>query len=167
MPPALFTFTPDGKTLRINIQPEAWKNAPTFAASQIEENASAPKIEGIYKYYAVQMPAFGELERATRVLGVGVINGQDKTLGKVQNLVVDLPVGKVDKVLVASGGFLGIDRDLTALDPQAFRLRTRPLETQAGYQRGITEEFAAHQGQRMEKQRLHGDRLFSRGLYVL
>jgi hypothetical protein len=26
----------------------------------------------------------------------------------------------VDKVIVASGGFLGIDRDLTALDPKSF-----------------------------------------------
>ena len=120
VPPALFTFTPNGKTLRINIQPEAWKNAPTFVASQIEESASAPMIEGIYKYYAVQMPAFGDLRRATRVLGDAVINGQDKRLGKVENLVVDLPVGKVDKVIVASGGFVGIDRDLTALDPQSF-----------------------------------------------
>jgi sporulation protein YlmC with PRC-barrel domain len=120
VPAALVTCNPNGKTLRINIQPQLWMNAPRFGGAQIEEAASSPVMEGVYKYYAVQLPTFGSLERATRVLGDTVINDQDKRLGKVDNLVVDLPAGKVDKVILASGGFLGVDRYLTAIDPQSF-----------------------------------------------
>ena len=48
-------------------------------------------------------------------------NLQDEKLGKVENLMVDLPAGRIVAVIVSSGGFLGIGDDLSAVPPTALR----------------------------------------------
>ena len=66
------------------------------------------------------MPVFGNLERAATLLDESVRNEQNQSLGRVNDLVVDLPAGRVDEVILATGGFLGIHSKLTAVAPQSF-----------------------------------------------
>lgn len=120
VPPACLTYNTSGKSLGINVTPEQLKNAPTFAASEWKDAAAATAIGEVYHHYAQKAPTFGNLERGTGLLGEAVINNQDQKLGRVNNLVVNLPAGEVDKVILASGGFLGIRSQLTALDPRTF-----------------------------------------------
>lgn len=63
----------------------------------------------------------GEVTRADKVMGSTVHNLQNERLGKVSDLVIDLPAGRVVEVILASGGFLGIADELSAVPPQAFR----------------------------------------------
>jgi len=120
VPPACLTYNLTGKALCFNLAREDLKDAPTFSMRYWQDAASSSKIDEVYHHYALPMPAFGNLERTTLLLGDSVINGQDKKLGKVENLVLDLHAGRVEKVILASGGILGIDRQLTAVAPQSF-----------------------------------------------
>ena len=65
--------------------------------------------------------ALGTVSRATKLIGTTTVNNQNEKLGKVENLMIDLPSGRIVEVIVASGGFLGIDAEMSAVPPQAFR----------------------------------------------
>ncbi len=120
LPPACLTFSPSGKTLRMNIALEEMKNAPTFEMSRWREAAGAKQAAEVYQHYGVPAPKFGTLTRVRLVLGRFVRNDRDQKLGRVINMVVDVPTGRVDKVIVSSDGFLGIRSELTAVTPQSF-----------------------------------------------
>jgi sporulation protein YlmC with PRC-barrel domain len=67
------------------------------------------------------MPArMGDVQRASKLLDATTRNPQNEKLGKLENLVVDLPAGRVVEVIVASGGFLGLGDSLSAVPPQSF-----------------------------------------------
>jgi hyperosmotically inducible periplasmic protein len=63
----------------------------------------------------------GQVQKASKLLGTSVNNLQDEKLGKVENLVVDLPSGRIVAVIVSSGGFLGMLDELSAVPPTAFQ----------------------------------------------
>lgn len=59
----------------------------------------------------------GKLQRASKIIGMTVMNRQDETLGDVENILVDLPSGRLVAVVLSSGGFLGIGDELSAVPP--------------------------------------------------
>jgi hyperosmotically inducible protein len=61
----------------------------------------------------------GRVQPATKVMGTAVKNLQHEELGKVEDLLVDLPSGRVVAVIVSSGGFLGLGEELSAIPPSA------------------------------------------------
>ena len=61
------------------------------------------------------------VQKASKLTGTWVKNLQDEKLGKVENLLVDLPSGRIVAVVVSSGGFLGIRDELSAVPPTALR----------------------------------------------
>jgi hyperosmotically inducible protein len=63
----------------------------------------------------------GYVTRASALMDITVKNLQDEKLGKVENLVVDLPSGRIIAVIISSGGYLGMDGELSAVPPSAFR----------------------------------------------
>ena len=65
-----------------------------------------------------------QLQKASKLMGTPVKNLQDEKLGKVENLLVDLPSGHVVAVIVSSGGFLGMGDELSAIPPTALRFTT-------------------------------------------
>ena len=69
------------------------------------------------------IPVFrlGQVQKASKLLGTPVKNLQDEKLGKVENLLVDLPAGRIVAIIVSSGGFLGIGDELSAVPPTALR----------------------------------------------
>jgi hypothetical protein len=66
----------------------------------------------------------GQVQRASKLMGTPVKNLQDEKLGKVENMLVDLPSGRVVAVIVSSGGFLGLGDELSAVPPAALRFTT-------------------------------------------
>jgi sporulation protein YlmC with PRC-barrel domain len=63
----------------------------------------------------------GYVASANHLMGTTAMNEQNEKLGKINNFIVDLQSGRVVEVIVASGGFLGIDQELSAVPPQSFR----------------------------------------------
>jgi hyperosmotically inducible periplasmic protein len=66
----------------------------------------------------------GQLHKASKLIGMPVNNLQEEKLGKVDNLLVDLPSGRIVALIVSSGGFLGMGDELSAIPPTALRFTT-------------------------------------------
>src|SRR4051794_3262234 len=66
----------------------------------------------------------GEAVRAADMIGRSVQGSDGEPLGKVRDAVVDAASGKIQKLVIASGGFLGIGAKNVALDFD--RVEVRP-----------------------------------------
>jgi len=64
----------------------------------------------------------GHVQKASKLMGAPVKNMQNEKLGKVENMLVDLPAGRIVAVVVSSGGFLGMGDELSAIPPTAMRV---------------------------------------------
>jgi osmotically-inducible protein OsmY len=62
----------------------------------------------------------GVLSRSADIVGLEVRNYQREKLGKVSDLLFDLPAGRLVAVVVSSGGVLGVGDRQIAVDPAAF-----------------------------------------------
>ena len=65
-----------------------------------------------------------QVQKASKLMGTSVKNLQDEKLGKVDNILVDLPSGRIVAVIISSGGFLGMGDELSAIPPSALRFTT-------------------------------------------
>jgi hyperosmotically inducible protein len=83
----------------------------TLAASAEDKPASQP----------VPAERLNGAARSSSIIGMTVKNPQDETLGKVTDFVLDVASGRIVAVIVATGGFLGIDDELSAVPPAALQ----------------------------------------------
>ncbi len=156
VPPGQFTFAVNMKALQLNVDRAQIKSAPVFVLADWESNVREANVLAVYQRYSVkpyfnpegtqnasahldkaqlagganpndQPPVrLGEVQRASKLMGVTTRNTQNEKLGKVENFAVDLPAGRVVEVILASGGFLGRGDELSAVPPQAFRRGIHP-----------------------------------------
>ena len=135
VPPSAFTCDPSTKTLRLdNADKTKLAEAPEFKLSQWDSNVGQPQVTEDYRYFG-QNPYFaaevrpehasetgtqlGQVQRADKIIGTTVHNMQNERLGRVSDMVVDC-IRRVVEIILSSGGFLGIDNELSAVPPQAF-----------------------------------------------
>jgi hypothetical protein len=77
------------------------------------------------EYYSTERRAnnswsrLGYVQKASRLIGTPVNNLQDENLGQVENLMVDLSASRIVAVIVSTGGFIGMDGELSAVPPTA------------------------------------------------
>ncbi len=142
VPPERFTCDTARHTLQLNADNAQFKAAPTFKMSVWEANVQEASVAGVYQYFGANpyfnaerqndrngnggTTAFGKVWRATKLLGTTTRNLKNEKVGKVENLIVDLPAGRVVDVILASGGFLGLGDELSALPPQSFHAGSEP-----------------------------------------
>jgi sporulation protein YlmC with PRC-barrel domain len=69
----------------------------------------------------IPVARLSHLQKASKLMGTSVQNLQAEKLGKVDNILVDLPSGRIVAVIVSSGGFLGMGNELSAVPPTALR----------------------------------------------
>jgi len=69
----------------------------------------------------IPVSRLSQVQKASKLMGTSVKNLQDEKLGKVDNILVDLPSGRVVAVIISSGGFLGMGDELSAVPPTALR----------------------------------------------
>jgi hyperosmotically inducible protein len=62
----------------------------------------------------------GFVEKASVLVGMTITNLQGETVGKVENLILDLSSGRIVAVVVASGTFIGMGGEYSAVPPSAF-----------------------------------------------
>jgi len=58
--------------------------------------------------------------KASEIIGMTVKNYQAEVIGKIEDLAVDVESGRIVQVIVATGGFIGIDQVRSAIPPSAF-----------------------------------------------
>lgn len=73
---------------------------------------------------ASRMGRVGNMNKASKVIGMEVKNPQGELLGEIQDVVVDLPSGRVSYVVLSVGGFLGFGEKYIAVPPSAFQENT-------------------------------------------
>jgi hypothetical protein len=86
----------------------------------------APNKGGISRESQSMIPVsrLSQVQKASKLIGTPVKNLQDEKLGKVENILVDLPSGRIVAVIVSSGGFLGMGDELSPVPPTALRFTT-------------------------------------------
>ena len=101
------------------------------AATDHSESKTAQRHEA-YKTPSATQP--GRLDekmkganiRASQLIGMNIQNSQGKSLGEVNDLVIDGNTGKVKYAAVTYGGFLGFGDKLFAVPYEAFKCGTDP-----------------------------------------
>jgi hyperosmotically inducible protein len=66
----------------------------------------------------------GYVQKASKLMGASVNNLQDEKIGTVKNFIVDLPAGRIVAVIISSGGYMGMDGELSAVPPTALKWNT-------------------------------------------
>jgi hypothetical protein len=148
VPPEVLHCDGSRKVLRLEADKDKLQAAPKFEYSKWSACSDPDHLARVYRDYGEE-PAYcfvqsgdvvsdvhhkgqcmipesrlGLVQRASKLMGKTVLNLQDERLGRVENLLVDLSSGRVVAVIVSSGGFLGIDGELSAVPPTALRFTT-------------------------------------------
>lgn len=137
VPPSAFEKTADVDPMRLDASRDFFKNAPGFNAERWDEYSDAHTVSRAYRYFKAE-PYFtvssdtapsaehgqahlGHLVSAKRLVGMSVKNGAGDIIGDVEDLLVDFNSGRVNQVLVSTGGFLGVADQVSVVPPGAFR----------------------------------------------
>lgn len=120
--PALWFVDRDGKSAARVTSTDRDSDSRAGAARDRDEalNKDAVKVAGI-EQSTIPASRLGQAQKVSRLMGMPVNNLQNESLGKVENLLLDLPSGRVVAVVVSSGGFIGIGDELSAVPPTALR----------------------------------------------
>jgi hypothetical protein len=63
----------------------------------------------------------GYVQKASKIMGMTVKDAQDKKIGSVENLIVDLSAGRIVAVIISAGGYAGIGDELSYVPANGFR----------------------------------------------
>lgn len=63
------------------------------------------------------LPRLGALDRASKLVGTEITDNSGEKLGKIRDLAVELPSGRVLQVIVTSGGILGVGGRTVGIPP--------------------------------------------------
>jgi sporulation protein YlmC with PRC-barrel domain len=70
------------------------------------------------------MRPMGSVQKATELIGQAALNHRGENLGKVTDLIADLPGGRIAEVIIDSGNFMGLSGALSAVPPQVLHLNS-------------------------------------------
>jgi sporulation protein YlmC with PRC-barrel domain len=137
VPPSAFEKTADVDPMRLDVSRDFFKGAPGFNAERWDEFSDANAVTRAYRYFKTEpyfivsadrtvparegQPHLGHLVSAKRLVGMSVKNAAGDTIGDVKDLLVDFHAGRVNQVLVSTGGFLGVADEVSVVPPGAFR----------------------------------------------
>lgn len=76
------------------------------------------------RQWMIPTSRLGQIQKASKLMGMTVKNRQDEKLGKVDNMLVDVQSGRIVAVILSSGGFLGIGDALSAVPPTSLLFNT-------------------------------------------
>jgi hyperosmotically inducible protein len=139
VPPGALHHDVTTKVIHLKSDMQKLKSAPRYGMSKWAELGESNKVAEVYRYHgqepyftAAYQPALGPdptarlgyIQRVTKLMGAAVKNVQSETLGKVEDIILDLSAGRVVSVVVSSGGFLGLGDELSAVPSAAFQFNS-------------------------------------------
>ncbi len=123
-----------GDRLTTTLDKASLEGAPAFDVSNWGQNFRPEALSQVDRYYKDQkkshleanigyLRAAGDepVASASKLIGMKVRNDQDETVGKVEDIIVQLTSSKVAEIVVSAGGFLGIGDELNGVPPSSFR----------------------------------------------
>jgi sporulation protein YlmC with PRC-barrel domain len=124
--PANLVLRANDKVIRFNGEQNKLENAPAF--NRNSDLASSEYAARVYNHFG-QQPSwfsandkFGHVHRASELLKMKVQNVEDRNVGQVQNLIVDLQKGRVLYVILNAAQAVGRSDNLFALPPNMFTM---------------------------------------------
>ncbi len=146
VPPGVLRPDETGRWLLLDASPEKLKSAPHFEMADWVEFSDAEHLTAVYRHFGL-VPAFTYIEKGEtlltdknnegqflipesrmvqgltvrKLLGLRVMNEQDHLVGKVEDLLVDLPAGRVAVLIISSGAYVGLHDELSAIPPPVLR----------------------------------------------
>lgn len=93
-------------------------NRPDSTVGTDSDAAGAGKASGKPR---IPSAALGWVNKASTVIGLPVVNLENKKCGEIDNLILDLEAGRIVHVIVSSGGVLGIGDTLNVVPPTVLK----------------------------------------------
>ena len=147
--PQIFTGTPaaNDKELHANVDKAKIDAAPQFNSyDKRGETGQAGFIAQVYQYFgqspwwqgstSVNEGSFHNVHKASEVIGMKVEDTSNQTIGKINNLMLDLPAGRVAFVVFSPAASLNLGDNFYALPPQAVTLSADGKNLVTGLDRG-------------------------------
>jgi len=132
--PELFTETlPSNNALKINATKQKIEGAPQFGpVDKPGEWGQASYIDQVYTYFGqspwwkgngpANVGTFHNVHKASELVGMKVENVSNQDMGKIKNVALDLPAGRVVYVVLAPASSLKLNDNYYLLPPQAVTL---------------------------------------------
>jgi len=129
VPPQVIGQT-TGNTIRLNFTKQKLDGAPQFNSSQ--DPAQASYAYRVYQYFgqnawwqgstAPDQGSFHNVHKLNQLIGMDVQNVNNQTIGKISNVVVDMPHGRLLYVVFAPNSNMNLGNNLYAMPADAFTL---------------------------------------------
>jgi sporulation protein YlmC with PRC-barrel domain len=146
VPPSVLQHDVTAKSLCLDASQQKLQGAPVFEVAKPSEFNNPDYLLASYRHFE-QRPSFQpvqkvnvSLEATDRVsqpvspatppaqwqtvgglMGMPVKNYQGQSLGRVENLLLDFPAGRVVALVISSGTFIGREGELSAVPPGVIR----------------------------------------------
>lgn len=148
VPPRTFGYTPGRQVLRWKGDEEKLRGAPRFSPPGSNQPGQSVHAAEVYRYHGeepyfivtgqtprpqshvhahgrtVPVPppvSLGRLSLAGDLIGLTVRDAMDDKVGSVDDLIMDIPSGRVVAIVVRTGGFLGMGERQQAIPPSTAR----------------------------------------------
>ena len=135
VPPSVFADS-SGETLRLTIDKAKLQGAPEFSSNvdKPEQLGQASFVSQVYQYFgqpawwqggsttttsSSQNASFRNVHKAKDLIGMKVKNVSNEDVGKVENLMVNLPAGRIAFVVLNPDSSLNLGNNLYSLPPNA------------------------------------------------
>lgn len=131
--PGAFTET-QGSDAHLNIDKAKFQAAPEFT-KEIDKDTELGKadfVSQVYQYFgqpawwqgnaSAHAGSFNNVHKASDVVGMKVHNVNNEDIGKVDNVIIDLPAGRVVYVILSPDRSLSLGDNLYAFPPNALTL---------------------------------------------
>lgn len=96
----------------------------TVSTYQKEDGTLDQKAIAHANRASIPVSRLNQIQKASKLMGLPVNNLQNEKIGKVENMLLDLPAGRIVALVISSGGFLGMGDELSAVPPTALRFNT-------------------------------------------
>ena len=123
-----------GNNVQVNFDKAKFEGAPEFS-KDIDKDTELGKADFVYRVHqhfgqsawwqgkaAPNEGTFNNVHKASDLIGMKVKNVGDQDMGKIDNLMIDLPAGRVAYVIFAPDRSLALGDNLYALPPNALTL---------------------------------------------
>ncbi len=143
MAPGVFQ-EPSGDRVNATVDKAKIEGAPKFTSDMdnMQAMAKADFVNQVYQYFgqsawwqgatAASAGSFNNVHKASDLDGMKVYDTSNKTFGKVENLAIDLPAGRVVYVIFAPDSSLKLGNNWYALPPNAFTWNSDQKELVTG-----------------------------------
>jgi sporulation protein YlmC with PRC-barrel domain len=145
IPPGKFS-TDSANNLIVKVDKANLASAPHFDKNRAAELNSVNFVREVYQHFDQQpwwenpgstsSRNFGNVHLVSQLMGMDVKTVSNENLGKVKNLVVDVPAGRVLYVVFSPAGDLGANDTVYLMPPNAFTVGQDTKTLVTGVEKG-------------------------------